>query len=77
VPLTGVVTNVRILDYIAEIEIVQRFENIEADPIEAVYADLCNQILITEFIITRSVMNFPCSLTPPSAHSRQRSMTGL
>ena len=36
-PLTGVKTEIKIVDFTAEVTIRQRFENIESDPIEAVY----------------------------------------
>lgn len=36
-PLTGVRTDVHIVDFTAEVTICQRFENVEEDPIEAVY----------------------------------------
>lgn len=36
-PLTGVQTEVKIVDFTAEVTIHQRFENQENDPIEAVY----------------------------------------
>lgn len=36
-PLTGVKTEIKIVDFTAEVTIRQRFENIETDPIEAVY----------------------------------------
>eukprot|EP01119_Soliformovum_irregulare_P016300 TRINITY_DN4699_c0_g1_i2.p1 TRINITY_DN4699_c0_g1~~TRINITY_DN4699_c0_g1_i2.p1 ORF type:complete len:850 (+),score=284.73 TRINITY_DN4699_c0_g1_i2:75-2624(+) len=37
VPLTGATSNVKIMDYCAEVEIRQRYENKEKDPIEAVF----------------------------------------
>ena len=37
VPLTGVKTEIKIVDFTPEVTIRQRFENIESDPIEAVY----------------------------------------
>lgn len=37
VPLTGVRTDITIVDFTASVTIRQRFENVEKDPIEAVY----------------------------------------
>jgi hypothetical protein len=37
VPLTGVMVHVKIVDFVAEVTIHQRYENVEDVPIEATY----------------------------------------